>query len=157
MSRFDILCFSHTRTGHAEHVNDSQYWSYVGDCVEETSRVRPNVRCFLEREADAEHSDLDAAELVVGELVANAVRHGAPPFGVCIDWHDDPPMLCVVDRGRGMRPVYPAPDPESERGRGLLLVRALAGEVVVDSASADRDGTRVVVALPVHRRSPRAA
>ncbi|HEY0383775.1 MAG TPA: ATP-binding protein [Candidatus Elarobacter sp.] len=143
--------------GTASSVNDSQYWSYVGDCVEETSRVRPNVRRFLERQADAEQSDLDAAELVVGELVANAVRHGAPPFGICIDWHDDPPMLCVVDRGRGMRPVYPAPDPNSERGRGLLLVRALAGEVVVDSASADRDGTRVVVALPVHRRTPRAA
>jgi anti-sigma regulatory factor (Ser/Thr protein kinase) len=133
-------------------VNDSRYWSYVGDCVEETNCVRPGVRRFLETQADAEHSDLDAAELVVGELVANAVRHGAPPFGVCIDWHDDPPMLCVVDRGRGMRPVYPAPDLDSENGRGLLLVRAFAGEVVVDSASVEREGTRVVVALPVHRR-----
>jgi anti-sigma regulatory factor (Ser/Thr protein kinase) len=137
-------------------VNDSQYWSYVGDCVEETSRVRSDVRRFLETQADTDRSDLDAAELVVGELVANAVRHGAPPFGVCIDWHDDPPTLCVVDRGRGMRPVYPAPDLDSESGRGLLLVRAMAGEVVVDSAS-ERDGTRVVVALPVHRRRPRAA
>ena len=91
-------------------MNDSQYWSYVGDCVEETRDVRPDVRRFLETQADADHSDLDAAELVVGELVANAVRHGAPPFGVCIDWHDDPPMLCVVDRGCGMRPVYPAPE-----------------------------------------------
>ena len=140
--------------GTARTVNDSQYWSYVGDCVEETSRVRPDARRFLEKQADAGQSDLDAAELVVGELVANAVRHGAPPFGVCIDWHDDPPMLCVVDRGRGMRPVYPAPGVESERGRGLLLVRALAGQVVVDSASPDREGTRVVVALPVHRRTP---
>ena len=138
-------------------VNDSRYWSYVGDCIEGTRRVRPDVRRFLEKQADAEHSDLDAAELVVGELVANAVRHGAPPFGVCIDWHDDPPMLCVVDRGRGMRPVYPAPDLTSENGRGLLIVRSLAGEIVVDSTSAERDGTRVVVALPVHRRTPRAA
>ena len=143
--------------GTQSFVNDSQYWSYVGDCVEGTSCVRPDVRRFLETQADAEQSDLDAAELVVGELIANAVRHGAPPFGVCIDWHDDPPMLCVVDRGPGMRPVYPAPDTRSERGRGLLLVRALAGEVVVDSANADREGTRVVVALPVHRRPPRAA
>ena len=104
-------------------------------------------------QADEETSDLDAAELVVGELIANAVRHGAPPFGICIDWHDDPPMLCVVDRGPGMPPVYPAPDPKSEGGRGLLLVRALAGDVVVDSANEEHDGTRVVVALPVHRRA----
>jgi anti-sigma regulatory factor (Ser/Thr protein kinase) len=142
-----------TALGTASNVNDSRYWSYVGDCVEETSRVRPDVRRFLETQADAEQSDLDAAELVVGELLANAVRHGAPPFGICIDWHEDPPMLCVVDRGPGMRPVYPAPDTRSERGRGLLLVRALAGELVVDSANADRDGTRVVVALPVQRRA----
>ena len=139
-------------------MDDSRYWSYVGARAEETSRVRRDVRAFLETEADAKRSDLDAAELVVGELVANAVRHGAPPFGICIDWHDDPPILCVVDRGPGMRPVYPAPDPESEHGRGLLLVRALAGDVVVDAADSERTGTRVVVALPVRRgERPRAA
>ena len=132
-------------------MDDSRYWSYVGARAEETSRVRRDVRAFLETEADAKRSDLDAAELVVGELIANAVLHGAPPYGICIDWHDDPPILCVVDRGRGMRPVYPAPDPQSEHGRGLLLVRALAGDLVVDSPTEDRSGTRVVVALPVHR------
>ncbi len=137
-------------------MNDSRYWSYVGNRIDDTRRVRPDVRRFLEFQADQETSDLDAAELVVGELIANAIRHGAPPFGVCIDWHDDPPMLCVVDRGPGMPPVYPVPDPDSEGGRGLLLVRALAGGVEVDSANAEHDGTRVVVALPVHRR-PRAA
>ena len=99
-------------------MNDSHYWSYVGDCVEETSRVRPEVRHFLETQADRDQSDLDAAELVVGELVANAVRHGAPPFGICIDWHDDPPMLCVVDRGPGMRPLYPARARPPSEGAG---------------------------------------
>jgi anti-sigma regulatory factor (Ser/Thr protein kinase) len=138
-------------------VDDSRYWSYVGARAEEASRVRRDVRHFLETEADAELSDLDAAELVVGELVANAVRHGAPPFGICVDWNDDPPILCVVDRGPGMRPLYPAPDTDSERGRGLLLVRALAGEVVVDAGDEERSGTRVVVALPVHRREGEAA
>ena len=139
-------------------MDDSRYWSYVGARAEETSRVRRDVRAFLETEADAKRSDLDAAELVVGELIANAVLHGAPPYGICIDWHDDPPILCVVDRGPGMRPLYPAPDPESERGRGLLLVRALAGDVVVDAAEGERSGTWVVVALPVRRSEhPRAA
>lgn len=133
-------------------MEDSRYWSYVGSHVDDAACVRRDVRGFLEDQADAERSDLDAAELVVGELIANAVRHGSPPFGVCIDWHDDPPILCVVDRGNGMRPVYPAPDVRSENGRGLLLVRALAGDVVVDGPGEDRNGTRVVVALPVHRR-----
>jgi anti-sigma regulatory factor (Ser/Thr protein kinase) len=132
-------------------VDESRYWSYVGSRADQIASVRSDVRRFLEEQADGGHSDLDAAELVVGELLANAVRHGAPPFGVCIDWHEDPPMLCVVDRGPGMRPLYPAPDPQSERGRGLLLVRALAGELVVDSPTEDHSGTRVVVALPVRR------
>ena len=139
-------------------MDDPRYWSYVGDRADDACRMRRDVRGFLETQADAGRSDLDAAELVVGELIANAVRHGAPPFGVCIDWHDDPPILCVVDRGPGMRPLYPAPDPQSEGGRGLLLVRALAGDVVVDAAEGDRSGTRVVVALPVRRSEhPRAA
>jgi serine/threonine-protein kinase RsbW len=138
-------------------VDDSRYWSYVGDRADDVVRVRHDVRRFLEVQADTERSDLDGAELVVGELIANAVRHGAPPFGICIDWHDDPPVLCVVDRGRGIRPVYPAPDPQSERGRGLLLVRALAGDLVVDASPQNRDGTRVVVVLPVRRDGSRAA
>jgi anti-sigma regulatory factor (Ser/Thr protein kinase) len=139
-------------------VNDCRYWSYVGDEVGEARRIRRDARRFLEAQADAGRSDLDGAELVVGELVANAVLHGAPPFGVCIDWDNDPPMLCVVDRGCGMPPVYPAPGPDSETGRGLLIVRALAGEIVIDSAARNASGTRVVVALPVFRREgPHAA
>jgi anti-sigma regulatory factor (Ser/Thr protein kinase) len=141
----------------ASIVDDSRYWSYVGDRAGDVVRVRHDVRRFLESQADPERSDVDAAELVVGELIANAVRHGAPPFGVCIDWHDDPPVLCVVDRGRGIRPLYPAPDPQSERGRGLLLVRALAGDLVLDAGPENRDGTRVVVVLPVRRGRSRAA
>ncbi len=143
--------------GMSPAVQDSRYWSYVGDSIDQTVRARSDIRGFLETQADAEVSDLDSAELVAGELIANAVRHGAPPFGICIDWHDDPPILCVVDRGPGMRPVYAAPEPLSEGGRGLLLVRALAGEMVVDASTQDDTGTRVVVALPVHRRDSRAA
>jgi hypothetical protein len=111
-------------------VQDSRYWSYVGDRADEAAGTRRAIRDFLEGQADSKASDL----------------------GICIDWHDDPPILCVVDRGRGMRPVYPAPEPMSEGGRGLLLVRALAGEVVVDACSESGSGTRVVVALPVQRR-----
>ncbi len=132
-------------------MEDGRYWSYVGEGVDETTRTRRAIRTFLEAQADRDASDLDSAELVAGELIANAVRHGAPPFGICIDWDDDPPILCVVDRGPGMRPVYPAPELFSESGRGLLIVRALAGEVVVDVSGEKGSGTRIVVALPVRR------
>lgn len=132
-------------------MDDARYWSYVGSRVDEACDVRAAVRRFLETKADRDRSDLDAAEQIVGELMANAVRHGAPPFGVCVDWDDDPPTLCIVDRGRGMPPLYPVPEAQSEHGRGLLLVRALAGEVLVDSPTGGRGGTRIVVSLPVCR------
>jgi anti-sigma regulatory factor (Ser/Thr protein kinase) len=138
-------------------MDDARYWSYVGNRVEEAAVVRGAVRRFLELQADRDRSDLDAAEQIVGELMANAIRHGAPPFGVCIDWDDDPPTLCIVDRGPGMRPLYPVPEAQSEHGRGLLLVRALAGEVLVDSPAGGRNGTRVVVTLPVCRSDEPAA
>jgi anti-sigma regulatory factor (Ser/Thr protein kinase) len=130
-------------------------WSVVSDALRDLYSVRLAVRRFLEASADPARSDLDAAELIVGELIANVVRHGGPPFGVCVDWNDDVPMLYVSDRGRAHKPlIYPAPDQHAERGRGLLLVRALApGEVVVTAPPNDaRTGTRVAVALPVHRR-----
>jgi anti-sigma regulatory factor (Ser/Thr protein kinase) len=132
-------------------MDDVRYWSYVGNRVEEAAEVRGAVRRFLETQADRDRSDLDAAEQIVGELMANAVRHGAPPFGICIDWDDDPPTLCIVDRGPGMPPLYAVPEAQSEHGRGLLLVRALAGEVLVDSPAGGRGGTRVVATLPVCR------
>ena len=138
-------------------MDDARYWSYVGNRVEEAAVVRGAVRRFLELQADRDRSDLDAAEQIVGELMANAVRHGAPPFGVCIDLDDDPPTLCIVDRGPGMRPLYPVPEAQSEHGRGLLLVRALAGEVLVDSPAGGRNGTRVVVTLPVCRSDEHSA
>lgn len=125
----------------------------VSHTMSDACMVRLAVRRFLEQSADPQSSDLDAAELIVGELIANVVRHGAPPFGVCVDWNEEIPVLYVSDRGRLPKPlIYPAPDREAERGRGLLLVRALAqGEVVVAPRNDERSGTRVAVPLPVHR------
>ena len=49
-------------------MDQSRYWSYVGDRPEEAVRVRRDVRRFLESEADPDRSDLDAAELVAGAV-----------------------------------------------------------------------------------------
>jgi anti-sigma regulatory factor (Ser/Thr protein kinase) len=134
-------------------VDQTRSWSFVSDTMADACTVRLAVRRFLEASADNTRSDLDAAELIVGELIANVVRHGAPPFGVCVDWKDDVPMLYISDRGRQHKPLlYSAPDHDAERGRGLLLVRALAaGKLVVESPGDAPYGTRIAVALPVHR------
>ncbi|MFE9045037.1 ATP-binding protein [Streptomyces sp. NPDC012421] len=82
--------------------------------------------------------DLDTAELLTAELVANAVEHTsgdgpielviellAAPGGCQIEVHDPDPA-------RPGRLVCPDPedevDPWQEHGRGLLLIRALSSD-----------------------------
>ena len=140
-------------------MDSTRSWSFVADALADARPVRLAIRRFLETAADVETSDLDGAELIVGELIANVVRHGSPPFGVCVDWHSDVPTLYVSDRGRPLkRLLYSAPDDDAEHGRGLLLVRALSrGALAIETRAGARSGTRVVVRLPVRRRNERAA
>ncbi|GAB3167351.1 ATP-binding protein [Streptomyces incanus] len=77
----------------------------------------------------------DAVALIVGELAANAVTHGRVPgrdFELTLTRLADGVLVEVTDTRTG--PPYPpdpggagAPCPLDERGRGLLLVEALAG------------------------------
>ncbi|MEV0301334.1 ATP-binding protein [Streptomyces prasinus] len=74
-----------------------------------------------------------AVALVVGELAANAVRHGRTPgrdfrLRLALDTASDLVRVEVTDAASEKRPP-PAPPtscPEGESGRGLLLVDALS-------------------------------
>jgi two-component sensor histidine kinase len=74
-----------------------------------------------------------AVALVVGELAANAMRHGRAPgrgfnLRLTLDATAGLVRIEVADAASAKRPPTPppAPRPESESGRGLLLVDALA-------------------------------
>jgi anti-sigma regulatory factor (Ser/Thr protein kinase) len=100
-------------------------------------------------------SDVDAAELIYGELVANTVRYANGAVEVRLELVDSkPPVLVVRDHGPGLRchPWTPRRDVYAESGRGLGIVELLAREVNVGDA--DGGGTVVRAVLPV---SPRAA
>lgn len=74
----------------------------------------------------------DVAELVVSELVTNALRHGAPsapgPVGEhCIRLRllaQAPFMMCMVTDPGSDIPVLRESEPTSESGRGLNVVEA---------------------------------
>jgi anti-sigma regulatory factor (Ser/Thr protein kinase) len=72
------------------------------------------------------------AELVITEMVGNAVRHARPLENgkVCAGWElrGDELVLRVTDGGADTRPAIRHPvDPlEAENGRGLAIVAALA-------------------------------
>jgi anti-sigma regulatory factor (Ser/Thr protein kinase) len=63
------------------------------------------------------------AELLVSELVSNAVLHGSPAITLCVDL--DPPCIGVAVRDEG--DVVPStavepPPPNRSSGRGLMIV-----------------------------------
>ncbi|MEU1037532.1 ATP-binding protein [Streptomyces sp. NPDC005907] len=74
---------------------------------------------------------VDPAGQIVAELAANAVTHGRVPgrdFGLTLYVIANTLRIEVTDTAgdRPPRPPHPGPDAESESGRGLLLVEALA-------------------------------
>jgi anti-sigma regulatory factor (Ser/Thr protein kinase) len=98
-------------------------------------------------------SDVDAAELIYGELVANTVRYAKGAVEVHLELVDSkPPVLVVRDHGPGLRdhPWTPRRDPFAESGRGLGIVELLARHVAVGNA--EGGGTVVRATLPVTPR-----
>lgn len=76
-----------------------------------------------------------AVELVVSELVSNAVEHGGGQ-GRLRMWATDSELFCQVsDGGPGMyTPIGPnLPFPDMPRGRGLWLALTYARSVTVDN------------------------
>ncbi|MFC1227605.1 ATP-binding protein [Streptomyces sp. Sce081] len=80
-----------------------------------------------------ESDALCAVALVVGELAANAVRHGRTPgrdfrLRLALDTASDLVRVEVTDAASEKRlpPAPPTSCPEGESGRGLLLVDALS-------------------------------
>ena len=70
----------------------------------------------------AEHADL--VELIVSELVTNAILHGAEPIEFRLACDPSRLQVEVHDNGTG-RPTQCRTGPEDERGRGLMLIGGL--------------------------------
>ncbi|MEV0592300.1 ATP-binding protein [Nonomuraea cavernae] len=65
------------------------------------------------------------AQLVVSELVTNAVRHGGGAIQLRLLSHG-PELACVVSDSSPVAPITASPDVHAEFGRGLRLVEALS-------------------------------
>ena len=90
-------------------------------------------------------------DLVLSELVANAVAYGRGPITVSFD-HDHQGMLRieVASAPGDAVPARGAPEPVDERGRGLQIVEAVADDWGFVQAEGE---CRVWVDLDVGRRS----
>lgn len=77
---------------------------------------------------------LDDAQLLVSELVTNAVRHGASPVSMSIDCDEATGTTVRVSDGAPEPPSLRQPKGEDEFGRGMTLVDLISDEWGVDAA-----------------------
>jgi signal transduction histidine kinase len=112
-------------------------------------------------DGEAVMADRTVLERVVGNLVTNALRHGAAPVRIAARRHDAHLRISVQDNGKGIEPEFvPSLFGRFERsdtarqsgtGAGLglsiarLYARAHGGDLVYDP---DADGTRFELVLP---------
>ncbi|MEV7562654.1 ATP-binding protein [Streptomyces sp. NPDC089795] len=131
--------------------------SYVHWVADPVAASVPQVRARVRATLDGWRVPgevVDALLLAVSELVGNVVRHagGAGRMRVAVAAGGGWLRLEVADRGAGL-PRLPAPrsevDPESECGRGLLMVQLMTAELGGElSVVAHEFGKSVRVRVP---------
>jgi anti-sigma regulatory factor (Ser/Thr protein kinase) len=134
----------------------------------DAASVRDARRFVLDAVGGVPPAAADAIAVMVSELAANAVRHTVSHFTVTVDRLPDRIRVEVGDSGPG-DPVVRAPDPAELSGRGLQIVRALAGDwgvipaagmqgktvwftIAVDPAVDESQSTAARLTQPVDRR-----
>jgi anti-sigma regulatory factor (Ser/Thr protein kinase) len=90
---------------------------------------------------------LDHAEIVISELVTNAVKHGGGCLSLDLQAHEEHVTVAAAD-GTAVVPRR-RDDPDSDGGRGLLLIEALSTRWGVHD---HHGGKRVYVQLRPHPR-----
>ncbi|WP_338075176.1 ATP-binding protein [Kineococcus vitellinus] len=87
-------------------------------------------RRFLDEHWCHDHADaaLVAAQIVVSELVSNAVRHGGPPIALALDCDADDGVVVSVSDGGHHLPRQVEARPDAVGGRGVRLVELLSSE-----------------------------
>ncbi len=110
--------------------------------------LRREISGYLGRHA-APGSDIDAAAIVVSELLTNGVRYARGPLWVSLTWTGVEPLLEVNDLGPGFVPDPSLPASAAIGGRGIYLAATLSADFQVAAKRAG--GTRVNALLPVRR------
>ena len=105
----------------------------TGDTVEPVpsdSRGPRLARELFDLSACATHNPhtLDAARLLVSEVVTNAVRYGAPPIHIEIRCIEHIGLRVAVSDANPIPPTPLVTDPHDESGRGMALVELFSDE-----------------------------
>jgi anti-sigma regulatory factor (Ser/Thr protein kinase) len=71
---------------------------------------------------------VETAQLLVSEVVTNAVMHGSPPLSILVGCRGPDGLLVEVGDGSTARPQERTPSAADESGRGIALLNQLADE-----------------------------
>ena len=123
-------------------------WMVTGDAESIVPVLRQEAVGYLRRHCTAD-SDLAGAQLVISELVTNAVRYTDGPVWLSIDWSSERPEFRVCDLGPGFDLHLELPPSDSIGGRGLFIASRLAHRL--DTYRRRTGGTVVSAVLPVQR------
>ncbi len=126
-------------------------WSFALDDARAAVDARSYFVRFL-RSIRSRQEFIDSAELVLGELLGNVVRHAPGPVEISVDLEEQRLIMHVVDSGPvfSMRQLRLPEDALSERGRGLFIVAQLVQEIQVERAA--NGGNCISVTIPRSHR-----
>lgn len=89
------------------------------------ARARGWLRREVARVRSVSDAVADTLELIVSELITNAVRAGCVEVHLRLRFEPDCVVVGVSDDAPG-RPVEQRPSPDSPTGRGLMIIAAVA-------------------------------
>lgn len=146
------------RTDCSEAEHYIERWRFDVSDQYEASAVRAQLVDSMKRR-NFSTDDCANAELILGELIGNVLRHasGTRRVDVVVDHRDGNSVLHVMDRGAGFYHVGRLPsDPYAESGRGLFLIGALTTDFTVSerlgggshARAVLRGGSRAAAVLP---------
>jgi len=145
-----ILQFSPASKSVDRSIDDYKTWRFHSSDAHTASTSRQAISAYL-REMAANEDQIFAAEVIIGEMIANTVEHAPGLVEVRIDWTGEKPVVAVRDKGPGLRAEPNAlPNLMAESGRGLFLIRAFAESTYVQTAKGR--GTEISVVLPTARK-----
>jgi len=127
-------------------------WIFDSRSPQAAHLLRLEIASFMRSFAPSEQ-EMFAAELVIGEVLANTVEHAPGSVRVDLDWTGTNPIVTVVDAGPGLsRFVAQLPaDALNENGRGLFLIASLARDVNIETKPGK--GTKLRIVLSTERTS----
>jgi len=142
----DVAVLTLKVTPNAARATSIKEWTFHSMDADALHRLRDEFREAL-RARDYSNVQVEAAELVLGELTGNAIRHAPGPLRIALDSSRDRGVLHVIDDGPGFEraPMLPL-DPLSESGRGLFIVAQLTREFSVTRRHPRGSHARVLLA-----------